>query len=426
MTRFMDVRAWKSNHLLRSIWEMAQPTRLTFALVFFFSGSASAADPAFLVHTADGKVMESQLRELAADWSVRLEKSDQVPAGSLISLRRPGAGLPPLPIGPQLILTNGDRIPAEDVRITGERVRFRHPDLNEGKEIGLPLSLLAVYWRETPGGTDAEAVRRRLVNGSRSHDVVLMQNGDTIEGALNGIDERGVEIEVGKKRITVELSRVAAVALSSELADRKRPTGIYARIVLTSPDRSDGTRLALTKATCTDGTTLTGTTVFGASLSVPLERVAALDIFQGKTIYLSDLKPTKEESEPFLDVSWPLVADGSASGHDLRLTDGVYDKGLGTHPRARITYRLDAGFKRFEAVVGLDPRAGRAGGAHVRVLADGKPLDLGPDRELTARATPLTISADVSGVKELTLLVDFGRRGDVQAHVNWADARLIK
>jgi hypothetical protein len=32
----------------------------------------------------------------------------------------------------------------------------------------------------------------------------------------------------------------------------------------------------------------------------------------------------------------------------------------------------------------------------------------------------------VRGGRELTLAVLFGRFGDVQAHVNWADARLIK
>ncbi len=402
-------------------------TRYSVLLAFLFLTSPlQAAELPFLVHTADDKALEGTLRELGADWSVRLEKGETIAAGALLSLRRPEAGLPPLPEGTHLILTNGDRIPAEDVRLAGERVRFRHRDLNDGKEISLPLSSLAVYWRESPSGSGAEAERRRLLHGSRTRDLVLLLNGDVVEGSLNGINDKGVEVEVGKKRVTVELNRVAAVALSSELADRTRPRDVYARVALTAAGRPDGTRLSLTKATCSDGATLTGTTVFGATLSVPLGRVAALDLFQGKAVYLSDLKPAKEESESFLDVRWPLVVDGSASGHELRLGDGVYDKGLGMHPRTRISYRLDGGYRRFEAVVGLDPRTGRDGGARVRVLADGKPLDLGPERELTGRTAPLTIFADVTGAKELTLEVDYGRRGDVQAHVNWVDARLIR
>ena len=219
---------------------------------------------------------------------------------------------------------------------------------------------------------------------------------------------------------------MAAVALNSELADRGAAPGIRARLVLLGAGRPDGTRLSLTKATCTDGATLTGTTSFGVAVSVPLERVAGLDLFGGKAVYLSDLTPARQEMDPFLDVRWPLVPDGSATGQALRLADGVHDKGLGTHPRSRITYRLDGAYRRFEALVGLDPGSGRDGGARVQVLADGKPLDLGLPRELTARAAPLAIAAAVTGVKELTLVVDFGSRGDVQADVNWADARLVK
>jgi hypothetical protein len=366
------------------------------------------------------------VRRLGPDWSVRLDNDTEVAAGDLVSLRRPGTGLPLFPDGAQLILTNGDRIPAEDVRLSGERVRFRHPDLNDGQETSLPLAQLAVYWRGAPGGAGAEEIRRRLSSATRTRDAVLLQNGDTVEGSLNGIDARGVEVEAAKKPVTLDMKRIAAVAMGSELADRTRPRGTCARLVLTTKGRPDGTRLLLAKATCADGATLTGTTAFGATVRVPLERVAALDIFQGKAVYLSDLKPARYESEPFLDVRWPLAVDACASGRELRLADGVYDKGLGTHPRARITYRLDGAYKRFEAVVGLDPRSGRDGGARVGVLADGKPLDLGPGQDLGARSAPLAISADVAGVKELTLVVDFGRRGDVQAHVNWVDARLVK
>ena len=59
------------------------------------------------------------------------------------------------------------------------------------------------------------------------------------------------------------------------------------------------------------------------------------------------------------------------------------------------------------------------------MLADGKPLDLGGDRELTAGA-PLFVGVDVAGAKELTLEVDFGEGGPVQDHVDWVDARFVK
>src|SRR5262249_44028909 len=154
-------------------------------------------------------------------------------------------------------------------------------------------------------------------------------------------------------------------------------------------ERSPGGRLSLTSAGCADGATFEGTTVFGARLSVPLGRVVALDVYQGKAVYLSDLNVSTYEFRPYLDAAWPLALDGNVAGHDLRLGGSTYDKGLGLHSHARATYRLPGSFRRFEAVVGLDDRDGAGGRARVRVLADGRPLELAGGGELSGGAEPL-------------------------------------
>jgi hypothetical protein len=60
------------------------------------------------------------------------------------------------------------------------------------------------------------------------------------------------------------------------------------------------------------------------------------------------------------------------------------------------------------------------------VLVDGQLQKPAAGKEITAQSPPLSLHIDVRKAKELTLLVEFGGYGDVQAHVNWADARLIK
>ena len=73
----------------------------------------------------------------------------------------------------------------------------------------------------------------------------------------------------------------------------------------------------------------------------------------------------------------------------------------------------------------LDEVSGRSGGVQIQVLADGKPL-LDPPPELSAGESPRSLRLPVPpGAKELTLIVEFGRGGDVQDHVDWADARII-
>ena len=71
------------------------------------------------------------------------------------------------------------------------------------------------------------------------------------------------------------------------------------------------------------------------------------------------------------------------------------------------------------------PEGGDRGRAKVRVLADGKDLEV-PGLAALAAGKPVPVRADVAGAKELTLEVDFGPAGGVRAVVNWADARLVE
>jgi hypothetical protein len=237
---------------------------------------------------------------------------------------------------------------------------------------------------------------------------------------LAGMDEKNVRLEIDKRTIDVRPDRIAAIALNTELASRRQPKVPYARLVL-----ANGGRLCLASAS-SDGKKLTGKTLLGAAIQVKLEDVVTLTIHQGRAVYLSDLKPSKVEQTPYLDVAAPPVRDGSVKGHDLRLAGGTYDKGLGMHSACRMTYDLAGAYKRFEAVVGLDDATGREGIARVQILVDGKPQKLGLEDELTHRRGPRTVRVDVTKAKQLTLVVEFAARGDVQADVNWVDARLIK
>jgi hypothetical protein len=393
-------------------------------------GRADEADrtPVFAVRTAAGKDVRGPLRELKPDWSVRVA-GEAIPGGDVLVVRRAGLPLPPLPADEHVILANGDRIPVRTPRIENERLHFVNPDLNGGKETSLPLAAVAVLWRGAPDRADDPVrLRRRLATEARTRDVVLLRNGDILSGVLNGIEAGKVAFEVEKgprlsqKVVSLPLAQVAAVALSTELAEPLRPKGVHGKLVLAG---SAG-RLTVTEAACKDGATLEAKTAFGAGVRVPLDRVAALDLLGGAAVYLSDLKPAKYEFVPYLDEQWPAAADANAAGHDLLLGGSTYGKGLGLHSQSRLTYTLSGAYRRFDAVVGLDDRDGRGGSVRVRVLADGKPLDLGSEGELTARSAPLALSLPVAGVKELTLVVEFGKGGNVQDVVNWADARLVR
>lgn len=400
---------------------------LVIAFLTFAAHSPAQQAPEFIAQTVDGVPRRGPLERLGEGWSGRLGGAApaNVAAGELLSLRRADRPLPAPPLGEQAILVNGDRLPGTILGLSGERIVFRlPPEYGVEKEVRLPLSALSVLWLDGPDDEESpDRLIRQLTQGQRTRDVVLLRNGDAVEGVLAAVDAgRSVlEVEVDRKTVSLDRAKVAAVALTTETAGAVKRRGSQARLVL-----ADGGRVTLTAAACADGKTLTGKTIFGAELRVPLAEVVALDVLGGRAVYLSELKPRRYDFTPALDVRWPYVSDGSVVGDALRLAGSTYDRGVGMHSESRLTYDLGGDYRRFEALVGLDDRTGRGGSVRVKVLVDGKPRDLGFDRELTVRDGPLPLRVDVRGARELTLVVEFGRRLHVEDHVNWADARLVK
>src|SRR5207253_11457999 len=117
-------------------------------------------------------------------------------------------------------------------------------------------------------------------------DLVLLTNGDRIEGLVESWDETAKELKVhGQPNIAP--SKLAAIAFSTELDDSERMTKPYMKVVV-----AQGSRLSLTDVAC-DGNRLTGKTLFGVEVRIPIEEVVELTLLQGPAVYLSDLKPAR-------------------------------------------------------------------------------------------------------------------------------------
>ncbi|HJZ53893.1 MAG TPA: NPCBM/NEW2 domain-containing protein [Gemmataceae bacterium] len=343
----------------------------------------------------------------------------------LISLRLVGTSLPPLPRGPALFSTTGDRIPGTLAGGDARALRFRPAFLTDADPPwAVPLSSIAVVWlARPPADTPPDPDRYPWLADPRRKDLVLLRNGDLARGTLTGFaPDIRLKPDTGAVR-TFPLTEPAALAFDPSLARTRKPQGPYTHLVL-----RDGARLDLASVSI-DGDTVRGKALFGTAVEIPLAELVALDVWQGKAAYLSDLKPVKVEQSGFLGPAWPWSADRTVRGEPLRLltSSGVetFDKGLGIHPRTALTYPLGGKYRRFEAVVGLDAASGGGGRADVRVLVDGKEVSP-PELRLLSAGPAVVLRADLTGAKELALVVDFGPTGDVRADVNWGDARLIE
>jgi hypothetical protein len=387
--------------------------------------------PAFSLATADGQTLVGPWLALGQRGTVLLagDKTAVVRAGAWLTLRRAKTPLPPHPRGPQVVLAGGDRIPLEDkatIKIVDNQLHFQpaqNLQVARGPMI-VPLSRVALIWL---GGPDADAddpsrLLRRLLAEGRKRDLVVLRGGDRVDGSVAALDSGGeCRIEVAKKQLDIPWASVGAVAFRTDLLVKVPPARPYYHLVL-----ADGTRLSVLAPALVRGGALHFTTPYGVAVETAAEQVVTLEVRQGPAVYLSDLEPRKYEHTPFVGTSWPLVRDGSVTGGELRLAGSTFDKGLGMHAESRVVYDLAGGYRRFEALVGLDPEHGKKGRVHLRVLLDGKEADLGWKKELTAADGALALRVEVAKAKELTLEVLFGSTGDVQAHVNWAEARLVK
>jgi hypothetical protein len=386
--------------------------------------TAPIRPPAF---TATGTGDETPTGALTA-LSLALGAQLDTPNGmktvrGLVSLRRADTPVPPLPVGAQLITAAGDRIPGSVNGGDTKTLQFTPTVSREQWPIALD-AVAALWLAAPPADTPTDPAKYTWLAGTPPRDVLLYRNGDTVRGALSGFTETGVKFTPdGGTTREVALTDLTAIGFNPRFVRPRKPKGPYAHLILT-----DGTRLDVTDPAVKENA-IVAKAVCGPAVAVPLSKIVALDVLQGSAVYLSDLKPKKAETTGFLGAGWPWAADRTVRGQPLRLLtkdgESTSDKGLGTHPKTVLTYDLGGKFTRFEALVGLDTATGKRGRADARVLVDGKEVAL-PDLQTLAAGPAVRVMVDVRGAKELTLVVAFGPTGDVEADVNWGEARLIE
>ena len=134
---------------------------------------------------------------------------------------------------------------------------------------------------------------------------------------------------------------------------------------------------------------------------------------------------------PFLSESngyGPVERDrsnGEAAGGDgnpLTIRGTVHPKGLGMHAPGEVTIWTGGACTGFSAQVGIDDEVTQSGSVDFQVLGDGRPLAASGVRRSADPAAPLT--ADLTGVRILTLRATDGGDGKNFDHADWADARL--
>jgi len=385
----------------------------SLAVVLACSASAAAQLPWAL--PVDGEPFQGRLVSVDAQGKLGVDRTGKpmaFAAGDLVSWGQPAE----LRKGPILVLAVGGYLPAA---VLGADKAELSVDSARLGPLKLPLDALAgIVFRPPSHPSELDALLDRIALEQGQADRVILDNGDEVSGLIETIqsDKLTIKGNIGLKEVSVR--RIVALLFNPALRQRPAvPTGA-AWIGL-----GDGARLLVArfqlKADAMEWTTLSGATW----------KAAAKDLvfFMPRTdrvVYLSDIRPSEYRFLPYLETKWPYKTDRNVTGGQLRCGGRLYLKGLGVHSAARLSYRFDLPWKRFQAEVGIDDSTGNRGSVGFRVFVDGKQKFGGPP--VRGGMPPQAISIDLAGARQLDLVVDYGEAGDMMDHADWLNARLVK
>jgi hypothetical protein len=397
-------------------------------LLLLLTSVASAAEPARptpIVTPISGEPYAAKLVGVDANWELKFDPTDgkgeskprTLSAADLVSWGVPAESGK----GSLVFLTDGGRLVGTVAKSDKDRLHVESSLLGS---LGLPLELIRGILFRPPaerGQRDRLAGRIESSAGDpkRDTDLLILENGDELAGNLLSFDGAQIELEATVGAVKVEISKVAALVMNPSLVTAPRAAGLRAIVGL-----SDGSRFTARTMTLDElATTITPLGGVGPWTPSP-DSVVFMQPLGGKAIYLSDLPVESYKHIPYLSLAWPYRLDANVTGTQLRAGGRCYVKGIGMHSAARLTYRLDKPYRRFEAGLAIDDATSGRGSVAFRVFVDSQEKYASPI--IRGGMPPAPISIDITGGQHLSLIIDFAERADELDHADWLNARLVE
>jgi hypothetical protein len=392
----------------------------------------------------DGTVSAGRLQDWSADEIV-LATADgpkSLPTSDLLTLEFSNQATGD--IGqPLLELVDGSVLPLAEYTANGNKAaaRLQLPSPAEPQQLSVPVGKVHAVRLKTLAADVLPQWQEIRKLGVPSDLIVVAKRGgrslDHLECVVREVTEAEVAFELDGKTVRVPLSKVAGLIYYRDRESRAEAPPL----VLSG---ADGLRIAAAKVRARDDGMLQVSTEAGATLTWPLSAIASVDLSAGKLLFLSDIEPTSESWRPL--VGLPTAAsrathfgqariNRSASGGPLTLaypdadpTVGteqvkVFNKGLALRSRSELIYRLPTGFHRFLAEAGIEPATAASGNVLLSIFGDDRLL---VEQAIDGADDPLSLDLDVTGVKRLKIIVDYGKNLDTGDWLNLCNVRVVK
>lgn len=402
----------------------------------------STAGHWYVTTIAGKKLVAKELNVYADGWLLNAGQDFQsLSAAEILSVMNAEATTPDVRSRgavSRLYLSNGDRLAGQLVALSETGLEFKplvalpagaagkpetvQPSVKSDKQkstiLKIPIESVRALER-IPAGTSPEQAHLLSFEDSVKQDVLKLTNGDQLSGELTTIALNRLEFSDDQGSRTIPMSEVRALLFNPELLIEPPAVRNYSRIAL-----SDGSLLTLATLKLLDFNRLELSTVLAGTYQVPLGRLVSLNHFSENLVPLSRRTPSNVSYTPFLSSIPSWQRDRNVTGGPLRMAGGRYLTGIGVHSRTELTWPIEEDDSRFLADVGIDDSTNGGGSVTFTVLLDGEiAFESGPVR---GGELPRPIDVRLNGKKTLTLLVDFGGRGDVLDRANWGQAVIVK
>ena len=401
--------------------------RIAFGLTVLWFGSLATAQAlsgeVVTLADASGKItVDATLREWSADRIVALQGTStfEMPLDDLLSMSFGRQSVPLSGGDPLVILANGDRLVLRPVGLFDDVLTATWHKLQSRAALKLPLETVAAIVFDLPTATDdRQRMYADLQTLPAGEDVVLLANGDRVQGEFERLDGAFVHLKTTSGVLKLDRSRVHAIRMNPDLTAAPKMEG--RRQVLSL---RDGSRFTARTVELIDRD-LKCVTFAKQELLIPATDCVSCKIYGARALPLADREPAQVTFVPYLSNQWPLVKNANVLRGPLALRGVEYSTGLGVHSRTLATYEIQAKDREFRATVGIDDCASGGGSVRFAIELDGRRVWISP--ELTGRSPAVVVPAvKLGGAKKLTLIVDFGAHADVADYANWCDAVMVR
>jgi len=319
-------------------------------------------------------------------------------------------------------LIDGSTLLADHYTVTDGQAEVA---LSDERTLKLPGEAVAAVRFLASGPATADEWSR-LTELQTDSDLLVVGDAQGINyhrGVLLNISDTTVQFELDGTLLPVNRAKVFGLIYHRPPSDNL--SGAICRITDTTGSQWSAQSITL------DGD-LQWTTPSGVVAGCPMTAIRSIDFSQGKIVFLSDLKPESTNFTPYFGSSdgtpllrslYALRTDTNLELGPLQIDKRPYRKGLALHSRTEVVYRLPDRFSRFKAIAGIDDAVRPHGDVRLVLSGDDKVLF---EATVTGSDPPAQIDLDLTGVRRLTILVDFGQNMDIADHLDLCEARVIK